>query len=102
MQTDRFLKFLLNSILFIFLIIFGFICTINLFVGKSSIFSYLKLKNQSYTLETKLQKKQEERKNLLHEVNILKNSNVINLDILEKETIKKLNKIPYGYKIISE
>ena len=98
MQTDKFIK----SLLVVFLSIFGFICVLNLIVGESSIFKYFKKKNESCTLEKKLDKKIQERKNLLNEVNILKNSNVINLDILEKETVKKLNKIPDGYKIITE
>ena len=100
MYTDKLLKSLLLFILTVFVIVFGFICILNLAVGESSFFNYLKKKNESIMLEKKLNKKLEERKNLLNEVNILKNSNVINLDILEKETIKKLNRIPSGYKII--
>ncbi len=102
MQTDKFIKSLLILIFVVFLSIFGIICILNLTIGESSIFKYFKKKNESITLEEKLNKKIEDRKNLLNEVNILKNSNVINLDILEKETIKKLNKIPEGYKIITE
>ncbi len=102
MQNDKFIKSLLILIFTIFLIVFGVICLINLTVSKSSIFNYLKKRNESITLEKKLNKKLDERKSLLNEVNIMKNSNVINLDILEKETIKKLNKIPYGYKIITK
>ncbi len=100
MQNDKFIKSLLMLLFVIFLIIFGIICLINVTVSKSSYFNYLKRKNESITLEKKLNKKLDERKSLLNEVNIIKNSNVINLDILEKETIKKLNKIPVGYKII--
>ena len=100
MQNDKFIKSLLMLLFVIFLIIFGIICLINVTVNKSSYFNYLKRKNESITLEKKLNKKLDERKSLLNEVNIIKNSNVINLDILEKETIKKLNKIPVGYKII--
>ena len=100
MYTDKLLKSLLLFILTVFVIVFGSICILNLTVGESSFFNYLKKKNESIMLEKKLNKKLEERKNLLNEVNILKNSNVINLDILEKETIKKLNRIPSGYKII--
>ena len=98
MYTDKFLK----SLLKIFAVIFGLICSFNLIIGESSIFNYFGKKNKSISLEKKLNKKMEERKNLLNEVNILKNSNVIDLDILEKETVKKLNKIPTGYKIITE
>lgn len=102
MQTDNFLKFLLIVISIIFLSIFGFICLLNLTVNNSSIFNYIKKKDESIALENKLQKKLEERKDLLNEVNILNNENTINIDILEKETIKKLNKIPVGYKILTE
>ena len=100
MYTDKLLKSLLKFILVIFIVVFTLIYLLNLSFGKSSIFNYFKKKDESISLEKKLNKKLEERKNLLNEVNILKNSNVVNLDILEKETIKKLNKIPSGYKIV--
>ena len=102
MQTDNFFKSLLKYIFFVFLVIFGLICIDNLFIKKSSIFNYFRKKNESYSLEKKLEKKLEERKNLLNDVNILSNKSTIDLDMLEKETIKKLNKIPQGYKILTE
>ena len=102
MQTDKFITSLLMFILTIFLVVFLVICIVNLTISKSSIFNYFNTKSESARLEKVLNKKLEERENLLSEVNILKNTNVINLDILEKETIKKLNKIPFGYKIIIE
>ena len=68
--------------------------------GKYSIFNYFKQKDKLEVLVKDANVKNEAKQKLLRELSLLKNSSKINLDILEKETIKKLNRIPSGYYII--
>ena len=75
---------------------------INILLGEFNIFNYLNKKNKIDTLTKQLEKRTKVKEKLLYEVNILKNNSVVNLDILEKESIKKLNKIPQSYFIINE
>lgn len=75
---------------------------INILLGEFNIFNYLNKKNQINTLTKQLENQTKVKEKLLYEVNILKNNSVVNLDILEKESIKKLNKIPKSYFIINE
>lgn len=86
-------------IVFIALILRFFI---NILFGEYNIFNYLDKKNKINTLTKQLKEKNKLKEKLLYEVNILKDVNVVNIDILEKETIKKLNKIPKSYFIIAD
>ena len=74
----------------------------NIFFGKYNIFNYLDAKHKINTLTKQLKEKKKVKEKLLYEANILKDVNVVNIDILEKETIKKLNKIPMSYFIITD
>ena len=82
------------------IVLVAIVCTINLLSGKYSIFNYLKQKSLINTLAKKQNKKAKEKQRLLNEVNLLGDTSVINVDIAEKETVKKLNKIPSNYFII--
>ena len=82
------------------IVLVAIVCTINLLSGKYSIFNYLKQKSLINTLTKKQNKKAKEKQRLLNEVNLLGDISVINIDIAEKETVKKLNKIPSNYFII--
>lgn len=82
------------------IVLVAIVCTINLLSGKYSIFNYLKQKSLINTLTKKQNKKVKEKQRLLNEVNLLGDTSVINIDIAEKETVKKLNKIPSNYFII--
>lgn len=82
------------------IVLVAIVCTINLLSGKYSIFNYLKQKSLINTLIKKQNKKAKEKQRLLNEVNLLGDTSVINIDIAEKETVKKLNKIPSNYFII--
>lgn len=82
------------------IVLVAIVCTINLLSGKYSIFNYLKQKSLINTLTKKQNKKAKEKQRLLNEVNLLGDTSVINIDIAEKETVKKLNKIPSNYFII--
>ena len=82
------------------IVLVAIVCTINLLSGKYSIFNYLKQKSLINTLAKKQNKKAKEKQRLLNEVNLLGDTSVINIDIAEKETVKKLNKIPSNYFII--
>lgn len=82
------------------IVLVAIVCTINLLSGKYSIFNYLKQKSLINTLTKKQNKKAKEKQRLLNEVNLLGDTSVINIDIAEKETVKKLNKIPSDYFII--
>ena len=84
----------------IVIVLVAIVCTINLLSGKYSIFNYLKQKSLINTLAKKQNKKAKEKQRLLNEVNLLGDTSVINIDIAEKETVKKLNKIPSNYFII--
>ncbi|MGN0929503.1 MAG: hypothetical protein ACI4N3_02585 [Alphaproteobacteria bacterium] len=75
---------------------------INILLGEYNIFNYLDKKKKIDTLTIQLENKTKVKEKLLHEVNILKDESFINIDILEKESIKKLNKIPNSYFIIAE
>ncbi|MBD5405657.1 hypothetical protein HDR59_03865 [bacterium] len=75
---------------------------INILLGEFNIFNYLNKKSKIDTLTKQLEKQTKVKEKLLYEVNILKNNSVVNLDILEKESTKKLNKIPQSYFIINE
>ena len=74
----------------------------NIIFSKYNIFNYLRHKSKIETLTKQLEKQTKIKEQLLLEINILKNNSVVNLDILEKESIKKLNKIPNSYSIIIE
>lgn len=82
------------------IVLVAIVCAINLLSGKYSIFNYLKQKSLINTLTKKQNKKAKEKQRLLNEVNLLGDTSVINIDIAEKETVKKLNKIPSNYFII--
>lgn len=82
------------------IVLVAIVCTINILSGKYSIFNYLKQKSLINTLAKKQNKKAKEKQRLLNEVNLLGDTSVINIDIAEKETVKKLNKIPSNYFII--
>ena len=82
------------------IVLVAIVCTINLLSGKYSIFNYLKQKSLINTLAKNQNKKAKEKQRLLNEVNLLGDTSVINIDIAEKETVKKLNKIPSNYFII--
>ena len=82
------------------IVLVAIVCTINLLSGKYSIFNYLKQKSLINTLAKKQNKKAKEKQRLLNEANLLGDTSVINIDIAEKETVKKLNKIPSNYFII--
>lgn len=82
------------------IVLVAIVCTINLLSGKYSIFNYLEQKSLINTLAKKQNKKAKEKQRLLNEVNLLGDTSVINIDIAEKETVKKLNKIPSNYFII--
>lgn len=82
------------------IVLVAIVCTINLLSGKYSIFNYLKQKSLINTLAKKQNKKAKEKQRLLNEVNLLGDTSVVNIDIAEKETVKKLNKIPSNYFII--
>lgn len=82
------------------IVLVAIVCAINLLSGKYSIFNYLKQKSLINTLAKKQNKKAKEKQRLLNEVNLLGDTSVINIDITEKETVKKLNKIPSNYFII--
>lgn len=82
------------------IVLVAIVCAINLLSGKYSIFNYLKQKSLINTLAKKQNKKAKEKQRLLNEVNLLGDTSVINIDIAEKETVKKLNKIPSNYFII--
>lgn len=82
------------------IVLVAIVCTINLLSGKYSIFNYLKQKSLINTLAKKQNKKAKEKQRLLNEVNLLGDTSIINIDIAEKETVKKLNKIPSNYFII--
>ena len=82
------------------IVLVAIVCTINLLSGKYSIFNYLKQKSLINTLAKKQNKKAKEKQRLLNEVNLLGDTSVINIDIAEKETVNKLNKIPSNYFII--
>lgn len=75
---------------------------INILLGEFNIFNYLNKKNKIDTLTKQLKNQTKVKEKLLYEVNVLKNNSVVNIDILEKESIKKLNKIPKSYFIINE
>lgn len=97
MRSNIFLK------LFLFFVAsLSVIYGINLLVNKYSIFNYFRQQNKIYTLNNILKKKQKEKNVLLTEIELLKNPKVVNFDIIEKETIKKLNKIPPNYYMIIE
>lgn len=82
------------------IVLVAIVCTINLLSGKYSIFNYLKQKSLINTLIKDQNKKVKEKQRLLNEVSLLGDTSVINIDIAEKETVKKLNKIPSDYFII--
>ena len=98
MNTDNILFKLLKFII----LGIGLLSFLNILTSKYSIFNYFHQKGKVSTLTTLLKEKEFEKQKLLNEVEILRNDSVINIDILEKETIKKLNKIPADYKIIIE
>ena len=74
----------------------------NISAKKYSIFNYFKQKSQINTLKDILKKRQNEKANLLTEIELLNDAKIIYFDIIEKETIKKLNKIPPEYYMIIE
>ena len=74
----------------------------NLLTSKYSIFKYLKQKNKTFALKNKLESKLEKKEKLLKKINLLNNSKLVNIDLIEQETIKQLNRIPSGYYIIIE
>ena len=92
--VKRLILFLFFSLILIFLK--------NILFSEYNIFNHLRHKSKIETLTKQLEKQTKIKGKLLTEVNILKDNSVVNLDILEEESIKKLNKIPNSYSIIIE
>lgn len=86
----------------VFFVSISAIFSLRLLFGKYSIFNYLNKKSYIETLSRELSKKSKVRERLAHQAGILSDTSKVNIDILEEETIKKLNRIPRGYFIITE
>ncbi len=97
MRNNIFFKFFL-----FFIISLCIMYCYNISVTKYSIFNYFEQKSKINTLKDVLKKKQHKKTNLLTEIELLNDSKIIYFDIIEKETIKKLNKIPPEYYMIIE
>lgn len=78
------------------------IFSVNLLFGKYNIFNYIRKTSLIETLTIELKEKNRIRERLAKKAAILGSSSEVNIDMLESETIRKLNKIPAGYMIIVE
>ena len=96
MYTENLLTKLIGTIV----VIIGIVFFVNVLFGKYSIFNYFQQKSKIETLTKERNAKLKVKQKLLIELNLLKKSSIVNLDIVEKETIKKLNRIPSGYFIV--
>ena len=75
-------------ILFVFFALI-FIFLKNIVFSEYNIFNYLDKKHKIDTLTKQLEKQTKIKDKLLLEANILKDTKIVNIDILEKESIKK-------------
>lgn len=90
-----------KMILFVFFALI-FIFLKNIVFSEYNIFNYLDKKHKIDTLTKQLEKQTKIKDKLLLEANILKDTKIVNIDILEKESIKKLKRIPNSSFIIIE
>jgi hypothetical protein len=78
------------------------ISTVYLLFGKHNIFNYVRRSNLVNALTVELQEKSRVRDRLQRKASIMGSKSSVDIDILESEAIRKLNRIPDGYIIIIE
>jgi hypothetical protein len=86
----------------VFFVSAAFIFSANLLFGKYNIFNYVRKARLTETLITELREKSRVRDRLAKKAAIMGSKSEVDIDMLESEAIRKLNRIPSGYIILVE